>query len=80
MTPVNQDKVEWFLNKYGPLRLIKSSTIQMAYSTQSLLAMMPMFVKILNEHHDINPTEVERLTKMLDDKEVALVKRAKEAN
>ena len=41
---------------------------------------MPTLVKIIREHCDSNPTEVERLTKMLGDKEVALVERAKEAN
>ena len=57
-----------------PLSLIKSSIVQMACSTHSLLATMPTLVKILKEHCEINPVEMERLVKMQDDKEVTLVK------
>ena len=52
----------------------------MARLTQSLLVTMPTLVKILKEHHDSNLAQVERMTKMLDEKEVALVKQAKEAD
>ena len=52
----------------------------MTHSTQSLLAMMPSLVWILKEHREINPTEMERLRKMLEDKEVKLVERVKEAD
>ena len=52
----------------------------MACPTQSLLATMPTLVQILKEHHEINPTEMERLTKMLKDKDIKLVEQAKEAS
>ena len=76
MTPIDMDKVEAFLNAYGLLRLIKSSIVQMACSTQSLLTIMPSLVQILKEHREINLTEVERLTKQLEHKEVELVEQA----
>ena len=65
--------MDGFLNKYGPFRLIKSSIVQMARSTQSLVVTVPILVKILKEHCEINPIKVERLTKMLDDQEAVLV-------
>ena len=68
------------MNEHGPLRLVKSSIVQMACSTQSLLATMPSLVRILKEHRESNPAEMERLRKMLEDKEVELVKRVKEAD
>ena len=46
----------------------------MARLTQSLLATMSTLVQILKEHHEMNSVEVERLKKMLEDKEVELVK------
>ena len=52
----------------------------MAHSTQSLLVTMPSSIQILKEHREINLTEVERLTKQLEDKEVELVERVKEAD
>ena len=67
------------MNEYGPLRLIKLLIIQMACSTQSLLATMPSLVQILKEHCEINSAKVERLTKQLEDKEVELVEQVKEA-
>ena len=73
MTSIDQDRAKVFLNEYGPLKFIKSSIVQMARSTQSLLTTMPTLVKILREYHDSNLVEVESLTKMLDDKEVTLV-------
>ena len=68
------------MNEHGPLWLVKSSIIQMVCSTRSLLSTMPSLVRILKEHHESNPTGMERLRKMLEDKEVELVDRVKEAN
>ena len=68
------------MNEDGPLRMVKSSIVQMACSTQSLLATMPSLVWILKEHRESNPAEMEKLRKMLKDKEVELIKRVKEAN
>ena len=48
--------------------------------TQLLLASMPMLVKIIWEHRDSNAAKVERLIKMLGDKEVVLVEWVKEAD
>ena len=80
MTPVNQDRAEGFLNEYGPFKLVKSSIVQMACSTQLLVATMLTLVKIMREHRDSNLAEVERLTKMLDENEVVLVEWMKKAN
>ena len=52
----------------------------MAYPTQSLLVTMPSLVQILKDHCEINPAKVGRLMKMLEDKELELVKQAKEAD
>ena len=41
---------------------------------------MPSLVWILKEHRESNPAEMERLRKMLEDKEVKLVERVKETN
>ena len=41
---------------------------------------MPSLVWILKEHQESNPAEMERLRKMLEDKEVESVKWVKEAN
>ena len=50
VTLVYQDRVKGFLIEYRPLRLIKSFIVQMARSTQLLLAIMPTLVKILRKH------------------------------
>ena len=68
------------MNQHGPLRLVKSSIVQMARSTQSLLSTMPSFIRILKEHRESNLVEMERLRKMLEDKEVELVEQVKETD
>ena len=50
----------------------------MAHVTLSMLAALPSLTQIEKDHNEINPTKVERLRKMLDEKEVALVERATE--
>ena len=50
----------------------------MARTTQSLLSTMTSLVRILKEHRESNPIEMERLRKMLEDKEVELVEWVKE--
>ena len=59
VTPADKDRVEAFMNEHGPLRLIKSSIVQMACSTQSLLVTMPYLIRILKEHQESNPGEME---------------------
>ena len=80
VTLVDQDRVKGFMNEHSPIRLVKSSIVQMARSTQSLLVTMPSLVRILKEHRESNLVEMERLRKMLEDKEVELVERVKEAD
>ena len=62
------------MNEHGPLWLVKSSIIQMACSTQSLVSTIPSLAQIMKEHRESNPIEMERLQKMLEEKEVELVK------
>lgn len=52
----------------------------MARLAQLLLATMPTLIKILKKHRDSNLAQVERLTKMLDEKKVVLIERVKEAD
>ena len=68
------------MNEHGPFRLVKLSIVQMARSTQSLLSTMPSLVRILKEHRESNPAKMERLRKMLEDKEVELVEQVKEGD
>ena len=46
--------------------------------SSSILVIVPTLAQIAKKHNEINPTKLEWLKKMLDDKEVALVKRAEE--
>ena len=68
------------MGEHGLLRLIKLTVIQMVHSTSSLLTTIPTLSQILKDHSEFNPTKMERLKKMLDEKEVALVERAKEVS
>ena len=52
----------------------------MVYSTLSILSTIPTLAKFVWEHTKINPIKVEWLKKMLDNKEVALVKQAGEVD
>ena len=74
MPPVDQKRVKEFMHEHGPLCLIKSYVAQMIHLASSILSTIPNLVKITCEHGEINPIEVEWLKKILDDKEMALVK------
>ena len=43
-----------------------------------ILLALPSLIRIMKEHNEINPAEVDRLKKMLDEKEVAQVERVQE--
>ena len=76
---VNKEKVEGYLNEHKPLLLMKSSIVQIVRLTSFLLVIMPTLTKIIWDHIATNLVELDRLKKMLEDKEVALVERVKEA-
>ena len=61
------------MHEYGLLRLVKFIVIQMAHSVFFLLSTIPTSAKILKEHSEFNLAEIERLKKMLNKKEMALV-------
>ena len=48
----------------------------MARSTQSLLLTIPSLARIMKEHRESNVVKMERLRKMLEEKEVEQVKEA----
>ena len=50
----------------------------MVWAAFSILSTVPTLVQISKEHSKINPAKVDKLKKMVDDKEVALVERAEE--
>ena len=78
--PADQKRAEDFMSAHGPLRLVKSSIVQMARSTQQLLSAVPSLARIVREHDASNPAETERLHKQLEEKEVELVDRVKEVD
>ena len=53
--------------------MVKSLIIQMVCSASLLLTIVPTLAQILWEHSNTNLVKVERLKKMLNDKEVTLV-------
>ena len=52
----------------------------MIQSILSILSIVPTLVQIVWKHSEVNQLEVERMKKMLDDKEVALVERVVEVD
>ena len=68
------------MDEHGPIRMVKSTVVQMICLTSSLLFTVPTQIQLMKDHSQSNPVEMERLRKMLDKKEVALVERVKEVN
>ena len=75
---IDQERAKGYLDKHGPLWLVKSSIVQMVRLVSSILAIILTLVQIIWEHNETNLAKVEILKKMLDDKKVNLVKRVKE--
>ena len=52
----------------------------MARATSFILSAIPSLARIVKEHSDTNLAKIERLKKLLDGKEVALIQQAKKVN
>ena len=78
VAPTNNERCKAYLHEYGLVQLLKSTCMQMARSVSTLLSFIPTIAQKMSEYHNFNPIEMERLKKMLSEKEVAMVERAEE--
>ena len=72
---MTKKKAKEYLHKHGPLHLIKLSMVQMIQFVSSIFLTTPTLAQIMQKHSKINIVKVERLKKMMDNKEVALFER-----